>query len=145
MGRTNRMRGRRTHGRGHKGGRGKGLRGGFGMSGLHKHKFKWMVKYDPDHFGAYGFVRHHDAEREPRALNLLQVQEDLGTFRERGWAVQRDGVTEVDLTKAGYTKLLSRGSVKVPLRVVVAQASQAAVQKVKQAGGEVVLQEQVEG
>jgi large subunit ribosomal protein L15 len=54
---TRRFRGSRTHGRGHKAGRGKGKRGGFGNAGLHKHKFKWMVKYDPDHFGRHGFKR----------------------------------------------------------------------------------------
>ena len=55
--RTSRFRGSRTHGRGQKAGRGKGKRGGFGNSGMHKHKFKWMIKYDPDHFGRHGFKR----------------------------------------------------------------------------------------
>lgn len=115
------------------------------MSGLHKHKFKWMVKYDPDHFGHYGFVRHHDGEEEVRALNLLDLQERLGTFREKGWAAEKGTTTEVDLGKAGYSKLLSRGSVKIPLRILVGQASQAAVEKVKGAGGEVVVPKEGEG
>src|SRR6266571_3554388 len=49
--RTRKLRGSRTHGRGKKHGRGAGGRGGTGMAGLHKHKFKWMIKYDPEHFG----------------------------------------------------------------------------------------------
>lgn len=139
------MRGLRTHGAGHKGARGKGRRGGFGMSGLHKHKFKWMLKYDPDHFGAHGFVRHHDAQGRIRALNLLQLQERLGEFEAKGWASRGERGIEVDLGKAGYDKLLGRGNVKVPLRILVARASPSAVEKVKRSGGEVVTEAQGEG
>src|SRR5438477_64347 len=56
--RTRKLRGSRTHGRGKKHGRGAGGRGGTGNAGLHKHKFKSMIKYDPEHFGRHGFTRH---------------------------------------------------------------------------------------
>ncbi len=139
------MRGGRTHGAGHKGARGKGRRGGFGMSGLHKHKFKWMLKYDPEHFGVHGFVRHHDAQERPQALNLLELQERLGEFEVKGWASRKDQRVEVDLGKAGYGKLLGRGNVKIPLRILVARASPSALEKVKGSGGEVVTEPQGEG
>ena len=52
------MRGSRTVGGGSsKKRRGAGHRGGRGNSGLHKSKWTWVVKYDPNHFGKYGFKR----------------------------------------------------------------------------------------
>src|SRR2546423_15007473 len=71
--RTRKLRGSRTHGRGKKHGRGAGGRGGTGNAGLHKHKFKWMIKYDPEHFGPRGFFRH----AQPRPTNSIDL-EDLG-------------------------------------------------------------------
>jgi large subunit ribosomal protein L15 len=115
------------------------------MSGLHKHKYKWMLKYDPDHFGVHGFVRHHDAQERPPALNLLELQERLAEFEAKGWASRKDQKVEIDLGKAGYGKLLGRGNVKVPLRILVAQASPSALEKVKGSGGEVVTEPQGEG
>jgi large subunit ribosomal protein L15 len=114
------------------------------MSGLHKHKFKWMLIYAPDHFGAYGFKRHHDGEEEVRATTLMALQENLEAFMEKGWAERKGDVVEVDLGRAGYGKLLGRGNVKIPLRVLVPRATQSAIQKVKGAGGEVITP-QVEG
>lgn len=45
--RTNKFRGRRTHGRGKKSGRGAGKMGGHGNAGLLKHKFMWVLKTIP--------------------------------------------------------------------------------------------------
>ena len=56
--RTNKFRGRcRTHGRGHKAGRGAGKRGGRGNAGLNKHKVMTRIKYMPNHWGMHGFNR----------------------------------------------------------------------------------------
>lgn len=49
-------RGSRPHGYGRVGlHRGKGMRGGRGKAGLHKHKWSYTVIYAPDHFGKRGF------------------------------------------------------------------------------------------
>src|SRR3989454_8864250 len=69
--RTRKLRGSRTHGRGKKHGRGAGGRGGTGMAGLHKHKFKWMIEYDPEHFGPRGFFRH----AQPRPTNSIDLED----------------------------------------------------------------------
>ena len=45
----------RTHGRGHKAGRGAGKRGGRGNAGLNKHRVMTRVKYMPGHWGMHGF------------------------------------------------------------------------------------------
>ncbi len=138
MGRTKRLRGYRTHGRGRKAGRGKGKRGGRGQAGLQKHRFKWIVKYDPDHFGRRGFKRHKSLRRPGRTLNLDELQATIASLVDRGIAKPTDGGFEVDLAAAGIEKLLGRGNVKVPLKVIVPSATLKAVEKVEEAGGTVV-------
>lgn len=132
------MRGQRTHGRGQKAGRGKGKRGGSGQAGLMKHKWKWTVKYDPNHFGQYGFKRHAASLPAIRAINLETLESALDGFVERGVAKKDGKGYRVDLKAAGYAKLLGRGTVGVPLTVVVPAATPKAIQKVEAAGGQVV-------
>jgi len=136
--RTRKLRGSRTHGRGKKHGRGAGGRGGTGNAGLHKHKFKWMVKYDPMHFGRHGFTRHAQI-RETNAIDLEDLVRRLAEFEAAGHAAKDNSRINVDLTAAGFDKLLGSGRVGVPMRITVAKASGAAVSKVSRAGGEVVL------
>jgi large subunit ribosomal protein L15 len=136
--RTRKLRGSRTHGRGKKHGRGAGGRGGTGNAGLHKHKFKSMIKYDPDHFGRHGFVRHAQL-RETSAIDLEDLTRRLGEFEASGHATKDQNRIAVDLTAAGIDKLLGSGRVGVPMRITVAKASEAAVAKVAEAGGEVIL------
>jgi len=134
--RTRKLRGSRTHGRGKKHGRGAGGRGGTGNAGLHKHKFKWMLKYDPDHFGRHGFVRHAQM-RETTAIDLEGLVRRLDELESAGHAKKDNSRIDVDLTAAGIDKLLGSGRVAVAMRITVAKASEAAV--AKGAGGEVVL------
>lgn len=107
------------------------------MAGLHKHKFKWMIKYDPDHFGRYGFTRQPFPRRRDVTINVGEVVERLEALQESGFARKSGDAYEVDLTRAGFDKLLGRGQATVPLRVTVAVASSSAQEKVSAAGGEV--------
>src|SRR5437867_2031236 len=136
--RTRKLRGSRTHGRGKKHGRGAGGRGGTGMAGLHKHKFKWMIKYDPDHFGRHGFTRHAQP-RETNSIDLEDLVHRIAEFESAGHARKDNARIDVDLTAAGIHKLLGSGSVTMAMRITVAKASPTAVAKVSGAGGEVVL------
>ncbi len=135
--RTRKFRGSRTHGRGKKHGRGYGHRGGRGNAGLHKHKFKWMLIYDPDHFGAHGFVRHHHGLGETLSINVEDVDRQLEALVEKGFAAKAGDVFEVDLGKAGYAKLLGGGRATRAMKIAVAVATEAAKAKVQAAGGEV--------
>jgi len=135
--RTRKFRGSRTHGRGKKHGRGYGDRGGRGNAGLHKHKFKWMLIYDPDHFGAHGFVRHHDGLGKTLSLNVEDVDRQLEEFVEKGFAAKSGEAFEVDLGKAGFGKLLGGGRATRPMKIVVAAATESAKSKVQAAGGAV--------
>ena len=139
--RTRRFRGSRTHGRGHKAGRGKGKRGGFGNAGMHKHKFKWMIKYDPDHFGRVGFKRPQLLVSTDRTINLEEVEINLGKYLLSGAAKQVEGKIQVDLGPLGFDKLLGSGKATLPLTITVPKASARAVEKMKKAGGVVVAEE----
>lgn len=139
--RTRRFRGGRTHGRGHKAGRGKGKRGGFGNAGMHKHKFKWMIKYDPDHFGRHGFKRPQLIVAVDRTINIEEVEGNLGKYLLSGAAKQVEGKIQVELGPLGFDKLLGSGRATLPLTITVPKASARAVEKMKKAGGAVVAEE----
>ena len=126
--RTEKMRGRRTHGRGHKAGRGAGKRGGRGNAGLHKHKYITTVKFMPDHFGRHGFKRPQSVVSADSVININWLSENIDNF---------EGTT-VDLSKMGIDKLLSTGNIDKPLTVIVAKASAKAVEKIEAAGGEII-------
>nr|AJS13151.1 LSU ribosomal protein L27Ae L15p [uncultured archaeon] len=136
--RTRKLRGSRTHGRGKKHGRGAGGRGGTGNAGLHKHKFKWMIKYAPDHFGRHGFTRHAQT-RETTSINLEDLVHRLPALEVAGHASREGEKVHVDLTAAGFDKLLGRGRVFLALEITVSAASESAVAKVSEAGGTVKL------
>lgn len=125
---TKKFRGSGRHGRGRKAGRGKGLRGGKGNAGLHKHKYATTVKWQQEgyfHFGRVG-------------IKPVEVQGEADTVINVGDLDQRwPGAAQVNLGEHGITKLLGSGTIKRPVSVVVEAASASAVEKVKAAGGAV--------
>ncbi len=136
--RTKKLRGSRTHGRGKKHGRGAGGRGGTGNAGLHKHKFKFMIKYMPDHFGRHGFTRHAQMH-ETTAIDLEDLARRLPELESQGHAKRTAAGVDVDLTAAGIDKLLGSGRVGQALKIKVSAASEQARAKVQEAGGQVLL------
>ena len=97
------------------------------MAGLHKHKFSYMVKYDPEHFGS----------------NKWHPPNPSVTIR---WANVGDlmriagNASEVDLGALGYDKLLGSGKVSKPFQVKVPRASASAKEKIEAAGGKVEVE-----
>lgn len=124
---TKRFRGSMTHGRGKKGGRGSGLRGGKGNAGLNKHKFMHMIKYMPDHFGRYGFKRPQSTIHKNITINVGDLEDKF------------PGKKTIDLTKEGYDKLLGGGNIDSKYNITVSQASEKAIEKIKEKEGEVKL------
>lgn len=137
--RSERFRGSRTRGRGKKGGRGAGMRGGRGNAGLHKHRFMWLLKNDRDHFGRHGFKRHRSISKQPRIINLFTLQDMLPTFLEKNLAKKRGDAIIIDLGKAGFDKLLSKGTVRHKLKIKVKNATANSIEKIEKAGGLVKL------
>jgi large subunit ribosomal protein L15 len=97
-----------------------------------------MLKYDPEHFGRHGFTRHAQFH-ETSAIDLEDLARRLAEFEAAGHAKKDNSRINVDLTAAGIDKLLGSGRVAVAMRITVAKASEAALAKVADAGGEVVL------
>lgn len=137
--RTKKFRGGRTHGRGKKSGRGAGIHGGRGNAGLHKHKFMHMLKFDPQHFGVHGFKRPQKMVEERKSITLSSVESLLPSFIADGIAKSEGGKTTVDLSAAGYYKLVSNGAVRTTLHIVVGKATEKAKAAVERAGGSVTL------
>ncbi|OGS41094.1 MAG: ribosomal protein L15 [Euryarchaeota archaeon RBG_13_31_8] len=124
---TKKFRGSMTHGKGKKGGRGAGLRGGRGNAGLCKHKFMYMNKYMPGHFGVHGFKRPQNILKEDKIINVGEIEERF------------PGKKTINLTEEGYDKLLGAGQIKSKLKITVNSASEKAINKIKEQDGEIIL------
>jgi large subunit ribosomal protein L15 len=117
-----------THGKGKKGGRGAGLRGGRGNAGLLKHKYTYMLKNMPDHFGRHGFKRHQSITSDYKIINVGQLEEKF------------PGKKDINLTNEGFDKLLGAGNINSSLKIKVKAASQKAIDKIAEKNGEVKIE-----
>jgi large subunit ribosomal protein L15 len=131
------QRGSRTHGWGRVGQhRAKGSRGGHGKAGFHKHKWSYVIKYEPDYFGKKGFTSPKSVRRKVNVINvgaLDEMAEKLSTRMEKNKFF-------IDLESLGYTKLLGTGSVTKPLIVKVPSCSSSTTRKIKEAGGQILIE-----
>lgn len=140
--RSRHFRGSRHNGYGIQGQhRKKGLKGGFGKTGLGKHKWTWTVIHKPNYFGKHGFKRPQKIIEEVNIINIKDVEEKLPTWEEEEpGAINKKGTYyEIDLDTLGYQKLLSTGRVNGKYNIKVKKASKRAVEKISDAGGEVEL------
>ncbi|MBD3304694.1 50S ribosomal protein L15 [Candidatus Woesearchaeota archaeon] len=124
--------------------RGAGERGGRGRAGTGKKgkckmpvKGRWTIQY----FGKTGFKSKGIKYTALSIINLRQLEELLDNFVKDKFAVLEKDVYTVNLTGLGIDKLLSAGGVTKKFRISVSAASKTAVEKVKAAGGEVILPE----
>ncbi len=118
------MRGSKTHGYGaKKKHRGKGNHGGFGYAGSHKHKWSYIVKYEPDHFGK---KRLAPLNKKIKIINLHELDK---IAKEKG--------NDINLTKMGYDKLLGAGKISASVNIIVESWSKKAEEKIKNVGGSV--------
>jgi large subunit ribosomal protein L15 len=131
---TRKFRGSRTHGWGQIGQhRASGHKGGLGQSGLHKHLYSTLLKFDPDHFG-------HDSTHPPHP----NVIKKWASVRDLDDLFAKHGKLEgnrklIDLASLGYDKLLGGGQVKNAYLVKVEQYTASAEDKIKKVGGEVLV------
>ena len=89
-----------------------------------------MVKNMPDHFGKHGFKRPQSIVKKDKIINIGQL-EDMFPDKK-----------EVDLGKEGFDKLLGGGNIKTKMKIVVNSASEKAIAKIMEKGGEVILPEE---
>ena len=129
--------GSRTRGRGHKKGRGAGLRGGRGNAGCHKTK-RIMYERVGRVWGAHGFKRPQTVVMANNAINLKVIEESAAKWVDQGNASKKGKVVSIDLKKMGYDKLLGTGVPSQAYKITISAASAKAVEKVEAAGGEIV-------
>ena len=127
----------RTRGRGHKKGRGAGLRGGRGNAGCHKTK-RIMYERVGRVWGAHGFNRHQTVVMANSAINLKVLEENASEWVDQGSATKKGKTISIDLKKMGYDKLLGTGVPSQAYNITISAASAKAVEKVEAAGGEII-------
>ena len=69
------------------------------------------------------------------------MQDILPVLVKEGKAKQNKEVYEIDLTKLGYDKIISKGPVKLKLHINVKSASQNVISKIESAGGKISFPE----
>ena len=99
------MTGSRTRGRGHKKGRGAGLRGGRGNAGCHKTKRIMYVRVGRV-WGSHGFKRPQAVVSANTPINLKNIEENSALWVSKGTATKKGKVISIDLNEMGFDKLL---------------------------------------
>ena len=120
----------RTRGRGHKKGRGAGLRGGRGNAGCHKTK-RIMYERVGRVWGAHGFKRPQTVVMANSAINLKVLEENASEWVDQGSATKKGKTISIDLKKMGYDKLLGTGVPSQAYNITISAASAKAVEKVE--------------
>ena len=139
---SSRQRGTMTHGWGaKKKHRGAGNRGGKGMAGTGKRadqkKPSILKEYGHEYFGRKGFVKHN--KKLVKAVNISYLEEHLPKLLAKKLINEEAKGFAVDLKNLGYNKLIGSGKVTKKFIITVEAASKKAVERVKKAGGEVIL------
>jgi large subunit ribosomal protein L15 len=88
-----------------------------------------MVKNMPNHFGKRGFKRPQSVLKKEKIINVGQLDEMF------------PGKNDIDLGKEGFDKLLGGGRLNKKIKIKVNSASEKAIEKIKEKGGEVILPE----
>ncbi|MBI2142064.1 uL15 family ribosomal protein [Candidatus Woesearchaeota archaeon] len=139
---NSRQRASHTHGWGSmKKHRGSGHKGGVGKAGTGKRADSkkpsiWKLQY----FGRKGFIPHAKNKEKTAAVNIADIEEHLPKLIKENTAKEENGKYSIDLGKNGYNKLLGKGKVTKKMVIKVASASAGAIEAVRNAGGEVLLE-----
>lgn len=139
---SSRFRGTHTHGRGFKKkARGSGHRGGKGLAGTGKRadqrKTLVLNLYGNDYFGKDKVLR-----KKPKikleAINIKDIIQNLNSYIKSDKA--KDSKETIEINLKGY-KILGDGEANKKLRITASAASKSAHEKIKKAGGEILIQE----
>lgn len=136
-----RQRGHKTHGWGaKKKHRGKGHQGGAGMAGTGKRADtkKPSIWKDKNYFGKHGFVSK-TPKVKINSVNIRYIEQHINKFVLSGLAKKEQEGYSLELGKIGFNKLLGDGSVSMKFKITTHYASKNAVEKIKEAGGEVLV------
>jgi large subunit ribosomal protein L15 len=114
---------------------------GYRKAGRHKSGWSYVLRYEPDYFGKKGFTSPRSLRHKVNVINIGKLDEIAGKFS----AEKEKGKFFIDLESLGYTKLLGTGKVTKPLIVKIASCSKSAAEKIKEAGGQIMMKSQEQG
>ena len=118
--------GTRNHGKGNaKNRRGKGGKGGWGRAGMHKHRFSYITRYEPDFFGVHGFAPSRKVK--VKTVNLFEIEQ----LACNGKLEKKGGKDCFEF----QGKVLGCGKMTKPVSVTAESFSGKAMEKIKAAGG----------
>ena len=131
---SSRLQGSNTHGWGKNQHRGAGTRGGRGNAGYGKKAHgKKTEKWGEDYLGKHGFSSKNPTKIT--SITLQAIEEQLPNWV----ANKKASEQEINLGELGYNKLLGNGKFTKKIKITVAKASAKTAEKVKAAGGELVV------
>lgn len=138
------QRGSRTHGYGQIGQHrsGGGGRGGHGKAGFDKHKWTYVLKYDPTYWEKKGFVSTRTLGKKVSIINVGKLDDLVDKLDSEKKLERKEKKIFLDLESLGYDKLLGTGEISKPLLVKVASYSEAASRKLEEAGGEILKEKE---
>jgi large subunit ribosomal protein L15 len=138
---TRKKRGSRTQGWGRVGQHRRTGSKGRRNPGRHKALWSYVIKYEPNYFGKVGFTSPKSLKKEVNVINigtLDRIAEKFSTEKEKDKSF-------IDLEGLGYTKLLGTGRITKPVVVKVASCSKTAAEKIKKAGGRILMETEETG
>jgi len=127
-----------THGSGaRKNKRKSGHKGGVGMSGSGKRadhkKTKIQKIYGHNYFGKKGFTSMGTKRDTRKRINIGEINLNIEKYGKK----TKEGY-EVNLPKY---KILAKGDVDKKLKIICFEASKSSINKIKKAGGEIIVKE----
>lgn len=132
------QRGTHTHGWGskkkHRGAGNRGGRGnaGSGKRGDAKKPCNWTERY----FGKYGFTK---VKKIFNPINIRIIEDNIESFIAQGKAKKEGEFYLMDIADIKCNKLLASGNATKKIKITAEYASKAAIEKIKAAGGEVII------
>jgi large subunit ribosomal protein L15 len=107
--------------------------------GRHKHLWSYVLRYEPEYFGKKGFVSSKSLREKENVINIKRLDEIAGRF-----STEKEGKMFIDLESLGYTKLLGTGKIAKSLVVKVTSCTKSAAEKIKEAGGQILMKAKTE-
>jgi large subunit ribosomal protein L15 len=134
--RIRKKRGSRTQGWGRVGQHRRTGSKGKRNAGRHKALWSYVVKYEPDYYSKVGFTSPKSLRHQAKIINVGALEGMVARLS----TVKQEDKPVVDLAALGYTKLLGTGKITKPIMIRVASCSKSAAEKVKSAGGQVLME-----
>lgn len=111
------------------------------MAGSHKHRYTWIIRYEPDYFGKKGFVPLK--RLSSKTINLKQLANLVEQISPFDRSSHSKATPVVNLADMGYGRLIGGGRVERPLIVVAHKWSKSSEEKIVKAGGKIIKPEEI--